>query len=250
MSGLKPFFTAAAISVALTCGAGLIAPASLGQESSYSGQIFVLGEELLPPWEFSGIGEDTLRLNGIPYVPTRLNHHPDSLTVSEESQKKWELDQLVVQVTKGMASPEARIDTIMATYEASPLVDSVEFRGTFRQMGEFAVWWRGWPQAAQVKIALVDTEPSDADTRRRQIKSQQETVERFRLEMKMGYLMILIRSGHWIGCTGADKEPTLEVIRSVRSGLEVSDSLISASCFRDRSTVDEFQKYMNPVGED
>lgn len=35
------------------------------------GRVFAYGQEILPPFEFTGVGTDTLFLNGVPYSPVR-----------------------------------------------------------------------------------------------------------------------------------------------------------------------------------
>jgi hypothetical protein len=196
------------------------------------GCVFIRELKIEPPWEFTGIGGDTLRLNGVPYCPTRqdfrhkepvpLSTLPDSARVLAKAQ--FDLSRRASAARHaGMTTDEA-IDAEVAVYRASDLVDSVEIGCC---CGAFTVYWKdGPPETAYTSSTLSSTsKPS-------KLEIHQGMVEEFRREMNMGRILFVFKCGHSISCDSKYIPATLEVIDRAKKGLSISRELRERSCFR------------------
>ena len=213
---------------------------------SLPGRIFVLGEEILPPWRFTGVGEDTLRLNGIPFQPVRSNFVPPPPIVSELDARRSALRESAFKVTRTIGPRDERNRAMARFYETSDLVDSVVM-GEPENASGFSIYWKGDPDGEAAPFWIDGGRSWDGPVETDPASGHEVAIRHFWHAMQNGRLIVLVRHGWMMSCTGERSERTIEVMRSVRAGLDVSDSTIATSCFRHRGIVEEFRKYMTPA---
>jgi hypothetical protein len=76
------------------------------------GPVYMYGQRLTPPYVFSGIGSDTLLLNGYPVLPKRTGPHPFTLL------SKTEQDRLMEKARRSHASDKQKGDSVRTLFEA------------------------------------------------------------------------------------------------------------------------------------
>ena len=131
----------------MICGdAGLAAVETLGfagasgcSSDSAQGLVIGYGAEVAPPYEFSGVGGDTLYLNELPYLPRRRPVEPNIVPrdVLELSESRYSLSQSVLASVISMPDGEERWEAYAAGMRAATLVASA----TVIAPGQVAIVW-------------------------------------------------------------------------------------------------------------
>jgi hypothetical protein len=100
--------------------------------------VIVNGQVIAPPFEFSGIEADTLRLNGVPVEPIRGAPLPQFPELTETQVRRWELHFAAGHSLCTSADWNTVVAHAESVYAASGLVEDIE-----EWSGGLLVHWKG-----------------------------------------------------------------------------------------------------------
>ena len=115
------------------------------QTSTFHGAAIVDGQIVEPPLEFSGVGSDTLRLNGIPVEPVRGAPGPRLPQLTETEVRRWELHFAAGSAPPTMEYWSSRVAYAESVYAVSGMVKDVQ-----EWSGGLLVYWKGSTQVDSI----------------------------------------------------------------------------------------------------
>ncbi len=205
---------------------------------------------LEPPFEFSGIGEDTLRLNGIPYSPVRVDQEMYRMWKEKQIEHEIELMKKIFPdsvVQKKLAERERRkknprikpdgthalrvyahkradsaetFEEEVATYARimaeSPLVDSTKIVGD----NWVAVYWKYMSPEPDYSTFLREKHPPLTEEKHKEMKTdhQEDHVEDFWETYNSGGVIVFGFGGYLYSRDSSKKEMTLKAIEKLSRG--------------------------------
>ena len=191
-----------------------------GGAGESSGHVIICGQEVTPPWNFSGQGEDTLRLNGIPYSPVRCKPKRRPAKVSELTKAQHALSVASYEAAKNATTYAEKLRISAEALRSSDLVDSV----TIEDWG-LCVYWHGQENTEDVIIPRFETR------QRSQSEIHQERIDDFWQTMNSGSLLIIF-DGQTLTIPRIRVLQTLALIDAFRARRVIPDSLYLSSDLR------------------
>ena len=191
------------------------------------GRLFVLGDEVFPPWQFTGVYGDTLRLNGVPIYPlcgpVVRDIRPssrDSLHVRAILQKRFtEIDEALARQSRTYRSfvlDEAK--AAQAVYDSSRLVLSTSIRVS-KDVAQLLINWADGSPPTTVEFGLAGRDNPTAMVNQIQRYWIRE------LTATRGSC-IIFSEGH-VRLGQADCDTLAEVMRRIREGEAIPPGLLT-----------------------
>lgn len=181
--------------------------------SGAQGLVYAYGVPLAPPHIFSGVGADTLRLNRLPYDPTRSSVASTPVAVSADCQSKHELCVAASNFSKRGGTKEERLALTAEVFRSSPLVDRVE-------VGRSSLWLY-WKDGEEEEVLL----PVEGTSNFGLAELHEQLIAEFRMVVDRGGFVAFGEGYHVV--TPLKWVPkTLELIARLDRGEMVSETEI------------------------